>query len=110
MIASRQELPPKRAEELDGIRIRGFPDSTENEARLRQEHDLAGVQKVLTHMHVNALIGDIKRLGLYDKNKTRRIPKSSQWTPTKNDLAVCEEAKKFPSTNFPQLTTDEGRS
>ena len=47
-IASRQKPPPKPAEELDGIRMRGIPESTEKEARLRQEHDLADVQKVLT--------------------------------------------------------------
>ena len=43
--ASRQKPPPKPAEELDGIRIRGIPESTEKEARLRQEHDLAEVKK-----------------------------------------------------------------
>ena len=44
-IASRQKPPPKPAEELDGIRIRGIPESTEKEARLRQEHNLAQVKK-----------------------------------------------------------------
>ena len=29
--------------------------------------------KVLAHMDVNALIGDVIRLGQYDKNKTRTI-------------------------------------
>ena len=72
-IASRQKPPPKPAEELDGICIRGIPESTEKEARLRQEHDLAEVQKVLTHMDVNASIGDVIRLGRYDENKTRKI-------------------------------------
>ena len=72
-IASRQKPPPKPAEELDGIRMRGIPESTVKEARLRQEHDLAEVQKVLTHMDVNASIGDVIRLGRYDENKTRTI-------------------------------------
>ena len=72
-IASRQKPPPKPAEELDGIRIREIPESTEKEARLRQEHDLAEVQKVLTHMDVNASIGDVIRLGQYDEYKIRTI-------------------------------------
>ena len=72
-IASRQKPPPKPAEELDGIRLRGIPESTKKEARLRQEHDLAEVQKVLTHMEVNASIGDVIRLGRYDENKIRTI-------------------------------------
>ena len=72
-IASRQKPPSKPAEELDGIRIRGIPESTEKEVRLRHEHDLAEVQKVLTHMDVNASIGDVIRLGRYDENKIRTI-------------------------------------
>ena len=73
LIASRQKLPPKPAEELDAIRTRGIPESTEKEARLRQEHDLREVQKVLTHMDVNASIGDVIRLGRFDENNTRTI-------------------------------------
>ena len=72
-IASGQNPPPKPAEQLDGIRIRGILESTEKEARLRQDHDLAEFQKVLTHMGVNASIGDVKRLGRYDENKIRTI-------------------------------------
>ena len=64
---------PNSPEELDGIRIRGIPESTEKEARVRQEHDLAEVQKLLTHMEVNAIIGDVIRLGRYNENKTRTI-------------------------------------
>ena len=72
-IASHQNPPPKPAEELDGIRIRGIPESTKKEARLHKERDLAEVQKVLTHMDVNASIGDVIRLGRYDENKSRTI-------------------------------------
>ena len=81
-IASRQKPPPKPADELDGTRIRGIPESMEKEARLRQEHDLAKVQKVLTHMDVNASIGDVIRLGRHDENKTRttifKVPNAYQ--------------------------------
>ena len=68
-IVSRRKPPPKPAEELDGIRIRGIPESTNKETRLRQEQ----VQEVLTHMDVNASIRDVKRLGRYEENKTRTI-------------------------------------
>ena len=72
-IASRQKPPAQHAEELDGTRIRGIPESMEKEARFRQEHDLAEVQKVLTHMDVNASICDVIRLGRFDENKIRTI-------------------------------------
>ena len=72
-ITKSQEQMPKTPEELDGIRIRGIPKSTEKEARVRQEHDLAEVQKLLTHMEVNAIIGDVIRLRRYEENKTRTI-------------------------------------
>ena len=73
LIDSRQEPPPKPAEELDGIRIRGIPESTEKEARLRQKTISPKLKKVLDRMDVYALIGDVIRLGRYDENKTRTI-------------------------------------
>ena len=69
----RPEAPPKPVEEIDGIRIRGIPESNEKEARLRQEHDLAQVQKLLAHVEVNADIGDVIRLGRHEEGKTRTI-------------------------------------
>ena len=72
-ITKSQEQMPKPPEELDGIRIRGIPESTEKEARVRQEHDLAEVQKLLTQMEVKAIIGDVIILGRYEENKTRTI-------------------------------------
>ena len=109
-IASRQKLPPKPAEELDGIRIRGIPESTEKEARLRQEHDLADVQKVLTHMDVNASIGDVIRLGRYDENKIRtillKVPNAYQ---RRMILLSARKLKNSPQPNFlsRQLTKEE---
>ena len=69
----KPEAPPKPVEEIDGIRIRGIPESNEKEARLRQEHDLAQVQKLLAHVEVNADIGDVIRLGRHEEVKTRTI-------------------------------------
>ena len=82
LIASRQELPPKPNEELGAFLIRRIPESTDKEVRLRQEDDLAEVQKVLTQMGVNASIGDVIRPGRQDENKTRtillKVPKANQ--------------------------------
>ena len=50
---TRPETPPKPVEEIDGVRIRGIPESNEKEARLRQEHDHAQVQKLMAHVEVN---------------------------------------------------------
>ena len=63
----KPEAPPKPVEEIDGIRIRGIPESNEKEARLRQEHDLAHVQKLLAHVEVNADIVEVIRLGRHEK-------------------------------------------
>ena len=109
-IASRQKAPPKPAEELDGIRIRGIPESVEKEARLRQEHDLAEVQKVLTHMVVNASIGDVIRLGRYDENKIRtillKVPNAYQ---RRMILLSARKLKNSPQPIFlsRQLTKEE---
>ena len=109
-IASRQKPPPKPAEELDGIRIRGIPESTEKEARLRQEHDLAEVQKVLTHMDVNASIGDVICLGRYDENKIStillKVPNAYQ---RRMILLSARKLKKSPQPIFlsRQLTKEE---
>ena len=44
------EAPQKPVLEIDGIGIRGIPESNEKEARLRQKHDLAQVQKLLAQV------------------------------------------------------------
>ena len=109
-IASRQKPPPKHAEELDGISIRGVPESTEKEARLRQEHDLAEIQKVLTHIDVNASIGDVIRLGRYDENKIRifllKVPNAYQ---RRMILLSARKLKISPQPTFlsRQLTKEE---
>ena len=78
----KPEAPPKPVEEIDGIWIRGIPEPNKKEARLRQEHDLAQVQKLLAHVEVNADIGDVIRLGRHEEGKTRtillKIPKAFQ--------------------------------
>ena len=109
-IASRQKPPPKPAEELDGICIRRIPESTEKEARLRQEHDLAEVQKVLTLMDVNASFGDVIRLGRYGENKTRtillKVPNAYQ---RRMILLSARKLKNSPQPSFlsRQLTKEE---
>ena len=109
-IASRQKAPPKPAEELDVIRIRGIPESTEKEARLRQEHDLDEVQKVLTLMVVNASIEDVIRLGRYDENKIRtillKVPNAYQ---RRMILLSARKLKNSPQPIFlsRQLTKEE---
>ena len=58
---------------LTSIRMRGIPESKEKNPRMRQEHDLPEVQKILSHLDVETEIGDIVRLGKYDENKRRTI-------------------------------------
>ena len=109
-ITKSQEQMPKPPEELDGIRIRGIPESTEKEARVRQEHDLAEVQKLLTHMEVNAIIGDVIRLGRYEENKTRtillKVPNAYQ---RRMVLLSARKLKTFSQPIFlrKQLTKEE---
>ena len=108
-IASRQKSPPKPAEELDGIRIRGIPESTEEEARLRQEHDLAEFQKVLTHMDVNASIGDVIRLGRYDEKIRTILLKVPNAYQRRRILLSARKLKNSPQPIFlsRQLTQEE---
>ena len=107
-ITKSQEQMPKPPEELDGIRIRGIPESTEKE--VRQEHDLAEVQKLLTHMEVNAIIGDVIRLGRYEENKTRtillKVPNAYQ---RRMVLLSARKLKTFSQPIFlsKQLTKEE---
>ena len=109
-ITKSQEQMPKPPEELDGIRIRGIPESTEKEARVRHEHDLAEVQKLLTHMEVNAIIGDVIRLGRYEENKTRtillKVPNAYQ---RRMVLLSARKLKTFSQPIFlsKQLTKEE---
>ena len=110
LITKSQEKMPKPPEELDGIRIRGIPESTEKEARVRQEHDLVEVQKLLTHMEVNAIIGDVIRLGRYEENKTRtillKVPNAYQ---SRMVLLSARKLKTFSQPIFlsKQLTKEE---
>ena len=71
-VSQREEKLPPRTEELDGIRICGIPELKEKNGRLRNEHDYSEVQKILSHLEVNAEIGDIVRLGQYEEKKTQR--------------------------------------
>ena len=109
-ITKSQEQMPKPPEELDGIRIRGIAESTEKEARVRKEHDLAEVQKLLTHMEVNAVIGDVIRLGRYEENKTRtillKVPNAYQ---RRMVLLSARKLKTFSQPIFvsKQLTKEE---
>ena len=69
-------LPQRKtltAEGQNGIRIRGIPQLKEKDPRMRQEHDLSEVQKILAHLDVETEIGDIVRLGKYDENTRRTI-------------------------------------
>ena len=59
----QQEAAPKPAQEFQGIRIRGMPKSKEQEARLRQKHDIAAVQKLTVHMEIKAVIDDVTQNG-----------------------------------------------
>ena len=45
----RQKKTPT-AEDLTGIRIRGIPELKEKDPRMRQEHELSEVQKILAHL------------------------------------------------------------
>ena len=109
-ITKSQEQMPKPTKELDGIRIRGIPESTEKEARVRQEHDLAEAQKLLTHMEVNAIIGDVIRFGRYEENKLRtillKVPNAYQ---RRMVLLSARKLKTFTQPIFlsKQLTKDE---
>ena len=55
-------------EDLDGIQIRGIPESKNDDARCRQ--DFNDVRNVLEHINVDAAISDVKRLGKYHRNKS----------------------------------------
>ena len=104
-ITKSQEQMPKPTEELDGIRIRGIPESTEKEARVRQEHDLAEAQKLLTHMEVNAIIGDVIRFGRYEEILLK-VPNAYQ---RRMVLLSARKLKTFTRPIFlsKQLTKDE---
>ena len=84
--------------------------TTKKEARVRQEHDLAEVQKLLTHMEVNAIIGDVIRLGRYEENKTRpmllKVPNAYQ---RRMVLPSARKLKTFSQPIFlsKQLTKEE---
>ena len=58
---------------LDGIRTRGIPESKNDEACCRQEHDFNEVQNVLNYSNVEAAKSHVTRLGKKDTNKTRTI-------------------------------------
>ena len=67
-------------EKSDGIRIRGIPESKNDDARCRQEQDFNAVQKVLEHINVEAAISDVTRLGKYDTNKLEQFSKCQTHT------------------------------
>ena len=104
LIASRQEPPPKPAEELDSIPIRGIPESTEKEARLRQERDLAEVKKVLAVWIVP--VGHIWKFDLEEYEirsfgmKTSEI-KSER--PNRNCKKVAEKTAGNCYSQFPRF-------
>ena len=58
---------------LDRIRIIGFPESKNDDARSCQKNDFNEVQKVLEHINVEAAIRDATRLRKYDTNKAKTV-------------------------------------
>ena len=61
-------------ENYDGICFLGIPESKAKTGRERYEEDLEQVKRIFIFLAVeNCPIGDVKRIGAYDQNKSRRI-------------------------------------
>ena len=81
LMLSRKKNSPAQ-EELTGIRIRDVAEPKDKNPRFRCEHDLAVIQKIVSHLDVVADIGDIVLMSSFDeqKNQTllRKIPNIRQ--------------------------------
>ena len=65
--------PPPKNIELDGIRLRGIPESEDKPPRQRYEHDKRAVNLMLQHLNINTEITDIRRMGVFQAGRARTI-------------------------------------
>ena len=72
----KTRVPTKKQankENCDGIRLRGIPEMDSENARERLEDDTAQVADILSFLQIECPITDLKRIGPFDKDKTRTI-------------------------------------
>ena len=67
--------PPPKNIELDGIRLRGIPETEDKTPRQRYEHDKRAVNLMLQHLNINTETTDIRRMGVFQAGRARTSSK-----------------------------------